>query len=181
MRFRVCRFVASAVAVGVLGACGGATGLTEEETVPRTEAELQAIEADQRIRDAQLAVRAMRPEERDLAPLLSLLPEPLRGGTAEYYTVVSGWQDAYEVDGQIDVVRQDTRLVSADEVVVVTCERDWINMIFLDGEVSDFRGGYGAVGGVERTFRRSDDGSWSLIDQRQDYDVCKGVESPARR
>ena len=71
---RSARYVVAVVwFVGALASCRGQPGPTEEGAVPKSEAELQAIAADQRIRDAELAVRAMRPEERDLTLLLSLL------------------------------------------------------------------------------------------------------------
>lgn len=147
-----------------------------------SEAELRAIEADQRIRDAELAVRAMHPDERDLTPLLDLLgTEGLRAGALEFYTDFSNWRHAYEVDGQIDVVRQQTRVVSDDEVVVMTCELDWINMIRVDGERSRFRGGYAMARAVSRTFRRADDGSWVNVAAGDDFEICSGVESPVRR
>ena len=152
---RRARYVLAVVVfAGAVGACGSQSGSTEEATVTRSEAELRAIEADQRIRDATLVVRAMQPEERDLSPLLDLLgTEGLRSAAIEFCTSLSSWPHAYEVDGQIDVVRQETRELSDDEVVVVTtCERDWINMIDVNGEVTVFRGGRAAAGAVSRTF-----------------------------
>jgi hypothetical protein len=140
--------------------------------VPNSEVELRAIEADQRIRDATLVVRAMRPEQRDLTPLLELLgTEALRGGAIEFYTV--DWANSYEVDGRIDV--------SGDEMVVATCERDWINMINVNGERSVFRGGRASARAVARTFRRSEDGTWVNVAKRQGFEICKGVESPVTR
>jgi hypothetical protein len=148
--------------------------------VPNSEVELRAIEADQRIRDATLVVRAMRPEQRDLTPLLELLgTEALRGGAIEFYTV--DWANSYEVDGRIDVVRQRTTVVSEDEMVVATCERDWINMINVNGERSVFRGGRASARAVARTFRRSEDGTWVNVAKRQGFEICKGVESPVTR
>lgn len=59
--------------------------------------------------------------------------------------------------------------------------RDWINMIDVNGDVTGFSGNGGIARAVSRTFRRSDDGTWVNVDQRDDFEICKGVEPLMRR
>jgi hypothetical protein len=180
MMLRTRRAAFSILAVCAVCGCGGAFGSDEEGTVSKSDAELAAIAADQQIREAELLIRAMRPEERDLTPLLKLLGTDLREGAIAHYTVESSWPGAYEVDGQIDVVRQTTRVISEDEVVVASCELDWLNMIHLNGEMSSFRGTRAAPRAVSRTFRKSPDGVWVNVSQQEDFEICSGVPVATR-
>lgn len=174
------RVIALAIVGFLLGACGART--STKGVAVKSDAERQAIAADQSIRDAILQIRAMRPAQRDLAPLLDLLgTDDLRAGTVEYYQQLSSWPTSYEVDGRIDVVRQETRNISDVDVVVTTCERDWINMIDVNGARTDFRGTQGFAGAVSRTFRRQDDGTWLNVASADDFEICKGVPSPISR
>jgi hypothetical protein len=153
----------------------------EQRTTVESDVEREAIAADQAVREAILQVRAMPPAQRDLTPLLDLLGGGLRNGAVEFYQELSSWRTSYEVDGQIDVLRRETRVVSDSEVIVITCERDWMNMIDVNGAQTDFRGGFAYARSVARTFRRAENGTWVNMHEGSDYEICKGVPSQLTR
>lgn len=155
------------------------TSCGRQEVQQRSDLEKQAVLADQQLRDAELAVRASRPFARDLAPLLEMLgSDELRRGAIDYYSEF--WADYHEVDGRIDVLRQETSFNPGGDVVVRTCERDWMNMTGEDGTAVDFKGNVGLAIGRRRTWAIVD-GSWRATAEDLDANICQGMSERETR
>jgi hypothetical protein len=78
--------------------------------------ELLVLAEDQRIRDAEIRLRSTHPEHRDFTPLQKLLVEDEAAYLPEGFNEI--WGDSVELNGRIDVLRQQTFRRSEDEIIV---------------------------------------------------------------
>jgi ketosteroid isomerase-like protein len=140
-----------------------------------TPAEQEAIKADQAFRDATVAVRAMRPADRKLEPVLALVGTPqLRASVSDEFA--GTWLDSYDEHSTIKVEQQTSQLVSAGEVAVHTCQRDLTNPVNGDGSAAATSLGTGRLDAIARTFRKRGDGVWIYTAYAADDQICKGVK-----
>jgi hypothetical protein len=136
-------------------------------------AEKDALKADQALRDATIAVRAMRPADRKLEPVFALL------GTAELRASASSefagtWADSYDERSTIIVERQRTAVLPSGEVTVHTCERDRANPIKPGGSPAAAEG-KGVLDASAKTFRKRGDGVWIYTAYAADDRICQGI------
>lgn len=140
--------------------------------------ELLVLAEDQRIREAFITVRSTPPQHRDFTPLSELL-----GGDEAACVPKSfgAWDDSYELNGRIDVLRQQTLRCCDDSIVVRSCERDWIHKVELNpsAEHDSFRGNVGYVRATLRRFRRDSTGRWRHAETLQEglFPDSRDVES----
>lgn len=105
--------------------------------------ELLVLAEDQRIRDEEIRLRSTHPEHRDFTPLRELLVEDEAAYLPEGFNET--WGSSVELNGRIDVLRQQTFRRSDEEIIVRSCERDWLHRLELSPteEPSTFRGNVG--------------------------------------
>lgn len=167
-RRRTVQHSAWGAVVAILVGCAGGS-----ETAEPTALEQEAVAADQQFLDTYLAVRAQLPNTRDAAPLLAMFVDDEQA-SAVRDPLEETWADAYEVDGRMDVVRQETTVIDEATVEVRTCARDWINIVAVDGSRTDFRGEVGFPNGWRLTWVLRD-GTWLIASVGYDRPICTDI------